>query len=282
MTAFDLKKLLQKKLEEAKISNADEEARLLTEHVCEIAHADFLFKRGERVSEEKVQTALSLVERRKNAEPLQYLLGKWEFMGLEFYVGKGVLIPRPETEELCETVTEKLKDKANPVIFDLCSGSGCIGLSLKHFLPNAKVYMVEKSSEALFYLNKNREALGLESGTTVLQGDILGGFESFDDLSKPDVIVSNPPYIKTEEIATLQKEVQNEPFMALDGGEDGYIFYEVLAKKWMPYLNKGGFIAVECGEEQAQTIAKMFKENAKNCETVKDFNNIERMVFAEV
>lgn len=280
MTAFELKNNLQKELGKADIENANEEARLLCEFVCDIKHGDFLFKRNEAVDEAVCKRASELCQRRINAEPLQYILGKWEFMGLEFKVGRGVLVPRPETEVLCEFVIDKIKNKEKAVVFDLCSGSGCIGLSLKHFVPTADVYMIEKSAEAVKYLEQNRINLGFARNTVAVQGDILGGYEKFSFLPKPDIIISNPPYIRTEEISLLQKEVQNEPFMALDGGEDGYVFYEALCEKWLPYIKDGGLMAVECGEEQAATISSMFMKNASETEIIKDFNNVERIVVA--
>lgn len=280
MTAFEMKNLLEKKLEEEKIENAAEEARLLCEYACKIPHGEFLLLRNKEISEDEKEKAFSLFERRKNGEPLQYILGKWEFMGLEFSVGEGVLIPRPETEELTQFVIEKIKDKEKPVVFDLCSGSGCIGLALKHFVPQADVYMIEKSPEAIKYLEQNRIDLGFGRNTVLIQGDILGGFKNFSFLPKPDVIISNPPYIKSAELPVLQKEVRKEPMMALDGGEDGYVFYRSLASDWLPYIKNGGFMAVECGEEQAKTISRLFLVNASQTEIIKDFNDIERIVVA--
>lgn len=280
MTVFELCKTLENSLQQGSIENAANEARLLCESVCSIEHSSFLLERSRQASSDETEKAFDFLKRRLGGFPLQYILKKWEFMGLEFSVGEGVLIPRPETEELCEFVIDKLRGKDKPIIFDLCSGSGCIGLSLKHYIPDAEVYMIEKSLEATRFLEVNRTALGFSKSTVSICGDILNGFEAFDFLPCPDVIVSNPPYIKRDELPTLQKEVQFEPSLALDGGEDGLTFYRVLSEKWLPHINQGGFMAVECGEEQAGVISDMFLKNSTETQIIKDFNNIDRFVAA--
>lgn len=280
MTVFELCKELENSLENAGNENAANEARLLCESVCSIEHSRFLLERSRQASGEEAEKAYDLLKRRLGGFPLQYILKKWEFMGLDFSVDEGVLIPRPETEELCEFVINKLKGKNKPVIFDLCSGSGCIGLSLKHYIPDAEVYMIEKSLEATRFLEVNRTALGFSKNTVSICADILKGFDFFDFLPRPDVIVSNPPYIKSGELTSLQKEVKFEPSLALDGGEDGLMFYRVLSEKWLPFVNKGGFMAVECGEEQAGVISDMFLKNSTETQIIKDFNNTDRFVAA--
>lgn len=280
MTVFELYKYLEKSLCQSGFENASNESRLLCECACGISHESFLLERSRQASDCETQKAYDLLERRLGGFPLQYLLEKWEFMGLEFSVGQGVLIPRPETEELCDFVIEKLKAMENPVVFDLCSGSGCIGISIKHYVPNAEVYMVEKSLEAIKFLEVNRTVLGFSQNTVSVCGDILKGYEAFDFLPRPDVIVSNPPYIKKGEIPLLQKEVQFEPLQALDGGEDGLIFYRTLSEKWLPHIKSGGFMAVECGEEQAEDISDIFLKNSAKTQIIKDFNNTDRFVAA--
>lgn len=280
MTVFELYKKSTSILENECIDDAAFDARLLVECACNIKHGDFLLERYREASEEEAGKAFNFTDKRISGQPVQYITGRWEFLDMEFSVGEGVLIPRPETEELVVSVAEKIRKRERPVVFDLCSGSGCIGLSVKNLCPEADVYMIEKSEDALVFLEKNRMDLGFGNNTVLIQGDILKGYEGFSFLPRPDVIISNPPYIKTEEIPSLQKEVQLEPLMALDGGEDGYIFYRCLSEKWLPFIKEGGFMAVECGEEQAPSVASMLLENAKETEIVKDFNGIERMVFA--
>ena len=280
MTVFELYKKCTAVLENEGIDDAALDARLLVESACGIHHGSFLLERYRDATDNEIHKALSFAEKRLSGQPVQYITGKWEFLDMEFSVGEGVLIPRPETEELVMIAVEKIKEMKKPVVFDLCSGSGCIGLSVKSLVPEADVYMIEKSHEALRFLEKNRIDLGFGNNTVLVQGDILKGYEGFTFLPKPDVIISNPPYIRTKDIEFLQREVQNEPHMALDGGEDGYIFYRCLSEKWLPFINDGGFMAVECGEEQAVEIASMFTKNAAETDIIKDFNGIERMVSA--
>ena len=243
MTISELEKLGSQKLRASGKENSDFDARCLLEFVLNLNPTQYLLNRSEEVDSVCAEKFLSLVERRSNGEPLQYILGKWEFMGLPFYVGEGVLIPRPETEMLVEFALDFLKDKKNPVVIDLCSGSGCIAISVAKHLPNAKVYAVEKSDLAFPYLKKNIW-LNCVFNVSAVHGDIFDSTLLSD--IKPDLILSNPPYIRSPEIASLQSEVRNEPSMALDGGEDGLIFYREIANGWLDRLGTGGAIAVEC------------------------------------
>lgn len=281
MKIIEVYKNTIKRLNEAGIENAAFDAKILFEHVFSLSYSDILLNPDISFSEENVNELERLSEERINGRPLQYIIGKWEFMGFEFSVGEGVLIPRSETEILVEYTVEKLRNVQSPVIYDLCSGSGCIGLSVKKMLPTARVFMVEISDKALYYLNKNRENLNLMKDTCVIKGDITKGFEAFSALPKPDVILSNPPYIKSDEIKTLQSEVQREPSLALDGGEDGFDFYRVLSEKWLPYLNDGGYIGVECGEQQADEIAAMFMKHCDESEILNDYSYIQRVVIGK-
>lgn len=218
------------------------------------------------------------IHRRIKGEPLQYILGNWEFMGMDFLVGPGVLIPRPETEILVElAVNEVRQRKEETVVFDLCAGTGCIGISVAKLCANANVYLVEKSPEALEYLTKNNNCFQLKN-TTIIQGDIFEGFHAFK-LPQPDIILSNPPYICTEEIGSLQTEVAFEPREALDGGHNGLDFYRAIHELWSPYINAKGMLAVECGETQAEKISEMFSNSTNQVSTVSDYNKIKRIVL---
>ena len=200
---------------------------------------------NEDVSNDAENAFLSAVKRRTDGEPLQYILGEWEFMGLNFKVGKGVLIPRPETEMLVIEANAYLKSKENPVVYDLCAGSGAIGLSVAKFNPFSTVYLFEKYDGALGYLRKNAEMLEL-SNVRILKYDIFDGCPC--DLPKADVLLSNPPYIKDSEVKTLQKEVGFEPDTALKGGDDGLLFYRAIHDKWFDAVKKGGIFVFECGD----------------------------------
>ena len=277
MTISELEKLGSQKLRASGKENSDFDARCLLEFVLNLNPTQYLLNRSEEVDSVCAEKFLSLVERRSNGEPLQYILGKWEFMGLPFYVGEGVLIPRPETEMLVEYALDFLKDKKNPVVIDLCSGSGCIAISVAKHLPNAKVYAVEKSDLAFPYLKKNIW-LNCVFNVSAVHGDIFDRTLLSD--IKPDLILSNPPYIRSSEIASLQSEVRNEPSMALDGGEDGLIFYREIANGWIDRLGTGGAIAVECAEDQTEDIIRMFSEKTQYAEAFNDLSGLPRTVTA--
>ena len=277
MTISELEKLGSQKLRASGKENSDFDARCLLEFVLNLNPTQYLLNRSEEVDSVCAEKFLSLVERRSNGEPLQYILGKWEFMGLPFYVGEGVLIPRPETEMLVEYALDFLKDKINPVVIDLCSGSGCIAISVAKHLPNAKVYAVEKSDLAFPYLKKNIW-LNCVFNVSAVHGDIFDRTLLSD--IKPDLILSNPPYIRSPEIASLQSEVRNEPSMALDGGEDGLIFYREIANGWLDRLGTGGAIAVECAEDQTEDIIRMFSKKTQYAEAFNDLSGLPRTVTA--
>ena len=277
MTISELEKLGSQKLRASGKENSDFDARCLLEFVLNLNPTQYLLNRSEEVDSACAEKFLSLVEKRSNGEPLQYILGKWEFMGLPFYVGEGVLIPRPETEMLVEFALDFLKDKKNPVVIDLCSGSGCIAISVAKHLPNAKVYAVEKSDLAFTYL-KNNIWLNCVFNVSAVHGDIFDSTLLSD--IKPDLILSNPPYIRSPEIASLQSEVRNEPSMALDGGEDGLIFYREIANGWIDRLGTGGAIAVECAEDQTEDIIRMFSEKTQYAEAFNDLSGLPRTVTA--
>ena len=227
------------------------------------------------VTDEQIKTVESVINRRKNGEPLQYILGKWDFYDMTFNVGKGVLIPRPETEILVDFALEKIKDIENPVIYDLCAGSGCIGLTVANHRKDAKVFLLEKEDGALKYLKSNKEKYNLDNAF-IIKGDLFEvDFLNFPDA---DVILSNPPYIPACEIESLQKEVHFEPITALDGGIDGLDFYRCIAEKWVSNIKKNGYIALECGDGQSKEIINLFSEKYSEKQVIYDFNNIDRIV----
>lgn len=261
-------------LTEADVDNYSNEAVWIFENVFDCKRQFIFFNADKEADKEKSDFFLKKIRMRASGVPVQYVIGEWDFFGETFSVGEGVLIPRPETELLVEFALEYLKDKKNPVIFDLCSGSGCIGLSIAKNIPYAKVFLIEKSPEAFRYLEKNKDTLNCNNAYAI-SGDIFSGFEGFD-LPIPDLILSNPPYIETAEIETLQSEVHKEPLMALDGGKDGLIFYRAICEKWLPFCK--GAVAVECGENQSKDIKDIFSEYCDNLKSINDFNNIERVV----
>ena len=211
--------------------------------------------------------------RLKTGEPLQYIIGKWDFYESEFFVGDGVLIPRPETEELVDLVIDYAKGLEKPVIFDLCSGSGCIGISIAKKLPNTFVFCIEKSEDAYKYLERNAENV---PNIKCILGDINNEF----DFPSADIIVSNPPYIKSKDMKTLQAEVKKEPSMALDGGEDGLDFYRIINDKWTDYLKDDGQLFLEIGEDEGESI-KTVLTSFSGITVKKDLSGNDRMVVAD-
>lgn len=264
-------------LSSADIESADFEARVLVSEMLGLSLSDLFLKLNDEVDEASFEKLISCCERRAEGEPLQYIIGKWDFMGRTYNVGTGVLIPRPETELLCEKIIEVLKNKKEAVVYDLCSGSGCIGITLKKECPDTDVYLVEKSQQALSYLMKNALELMENTFYTIVKGDVLK-LELFDEYPPADIIVSNPPYIKSEEVPLLQKEVTFEPSMALDGGEDGLVFYRYIVSEWSRKLKSDGEIFFEIGEDQGQAVTDMFKSIGFDSRVIKDYNNHDRIV----
>lgn len=238
----------------------------------------FLLSRGGFADEEKSKLFFELVSRRAAGKPLQYILGDQAFLDRTYKVGEGVLIPRPETEQLAELCIEKINGKGCRTVYDLCAGSGCIGLSIARKCPDTQVFLIEKYGEALDYLIKNSEGINC-SGVNVVEADIF----DFDvsSLPRPDMIVSNPPYIPSDEISSLGKEVRFEPLTALDGGKDGLDFYRCIASRWLPAIKKGGCVFFECGEGQAEMIRSMIPDGYKT-EVIDDFYGAKRFVYAEL
>lgn len=235
-----------------------------------------LLNSGMLLDEAKLIFFEECVKRRCNHEPLQYILGMWDFHRFSFKVGEGVLIPRPETELLVDFAVEQIRKNGYSVVYDLCCGSGCVGLSVAKLCPHTKVFCVDISPKAIEYTTLNKELLGADN-VTVLKGDILDSV-GFLGLPRPDIILSNPPYIKTEEIKSLQPELAYEPTLALDGGDDGLLFYRALADNWFTYINKGGCIAMEIGEEQGKDVLTLFLDKAQKARIIKDASMLDRVV----
>ena len=198
---------------------------------------------------------IRLVGRRLSGEPLQYLLGEWEFCGHRLKVGQGVLIPRDDTEVLLRDCLEFLKDKKDAVVIDLCSGSGALAIAIKKET-DANVCAVEKSADALPYLCENISLN--KTDIYVLADDVTRCCDEFED-GTFDLILSNPPYVKSGEIDTLQKEISFEPRMALDGGADGLDFYRSIISLWSPKLRAGGMLAFELGEGQYSDVKPLME-----------------------
>ena len=242
----------------------DFEAKELLRHLFGITTADILMDRRPDLSEEKLGELETLVQRRLSREPLQYIIGSWEFYGREFAVGEGVLIPRPDTEVLAEQVLDYLKGKENPRVLELCGGSGCLAATIALEHPGAEVTVVEKSPEAFAYLTKN--CVALKSGVRCILGDALDTGVVLGDF---DCILSNPPYLSAKDKSELEPEVRKEPVMALYGEEDGLFFYRELTALWKNRLLPGGMLAYEIGMGQHDDVAEILRTNGLNnvCQT---------------
>ncbi len=203
---------------------------------------------------------IRLAQQRSEGYPLQYILGQWEFFGYPFAVGEGVLIPRPDTETLVEQIIGLCREKGlvSPKIVDLCSGSGCIAVTLKKELPNSEVYAVELSDKAYKYLVRNIMLNKVK--VSVIRGDVLSK-ETVSRFKDIDVIVSNPPYLTAQDMAELQTEVRHEPGSALFGGEDGLDFYRKITELWSYPLKRGGILAYEFGQGQHDAVTRIMEKN---------------------
>lgn len=230
------------------------------------------------LTEEQLTALTTALAQREAGRPLQYILGQWDFLTLTLQVGEGVLIPRPDTELLCEAAADRLHSVSAPRVLDLCAGSGCVGLGVASLVPAATVTAVELSDEALPYLRAN-VARYPQYTVAVCQGNVLTDYADFD--GPYDAILSNPPYIPTTDLAGLQREVQHEPKMALDGAEDGLLFYRTIAEHWCDKLAENGFVAVEVGIGQAADVAALFTAcGLENTEVLTDLGGVQRVVIA--
>ncbi|WP_370795684.1 peptide chain release factor N(5)-glutamine methyltransferase [Gemmiger sp.] len=195
-----------------------------------------------------------LAERRAGREPLQYLLGEWDFLDFTLKVGRGVLCPRADSEVVCETAIELLKDSEAPVVYDLCAGTGCLGLGIARAVPGAKVTCVELSHDAWPYLTANVAALGGKN-TKAERGDVTTYYSIMEEPA--DLIISNPPYLTAKEMRSLMPETAKEPAMALDGGADGLDFYRLLLRQYKDVVRPGGWMVLEIGYTQAEDVLVM-------------------------
>lgn len=223
---------------------------------------------------------LSLVKKRSEGYPLQYLLGQWEFYGYPFKVNENVLIPRADTELIIENVLEicRKNNLTSPKIADLCSGSGCIAITLKKQIPSAEVYAMEISEKAIEIIHFN--AVLNDAEINILNCDVLN--PETENLPIFDIIVSNPPYLTQKEMDTLQKEVTFEPSLALFGGNDGLDFYRKITSIWKNFLRKDGWLIYESGDGQHEDIKNILgKNNFYNITLSRDLNNIIRNVTAQ-
>ncbi|MBK5253126.1 MAG: peptide chain release factor N(5)-glutamine methyltransferase [Peptostreptococcaceae bacterium] len=279
MNLNELIKVGTKSLNNAGISNAKNEAKMLLCYVENITNSELFLSGDEEAHKDKEAEFFSLIDERSKRKPIQHILETQEFMGLTFRVNEHVLIPRRETEELVEIAIDLIKknDRIKDVL-DICTGSGAIGVSVAK-LTNVFVSLADLSKEALDVAKYNSELNGVNGKITVINSDLFRSInQSFD------MIISNPPYIESTEIPKLQQEVKDyEPLMALDGGEDGLCFYRRIVNEAYDHLNDKGFMLLEIGYNQGEELIKMLNEDGRyiNVKVLKDLSKNDRMVVAE-
>lgn len=273
MTATEILYEITEKLENAAIEDAKFEAEQIVTSVCDISLSQLLLNGAEEISAKKQDKIFAVTEKRCEHYPLQYLLGEWEFYSLPFKINEGVLIPRPDTEILVDTALDYIADSENMDIADLCSGSGCIAIAVEKNAPENRVTAYEKYDAAYKCLCENIKLNNSQAEAVCY--DIADGPDKHFDM-----ILSNPPYIKSRDIPSLQKEVGFEPTTALDGGEDGLKFYRIICDKWVPYLKDGGVLITEIGYDQKADVIKIFENANLTCVECKtDYEGNDRVVI---
>jgi len=285
MTYRELYNKVTEILIDAGCGSPEFDAGCLLSHFTGVTKGMLPVKGGEPAPDGISEAAIDAAWQRAGGRPLQYIIGNWDFLSLTLEVGEGVLIPRPDTELLCEAAAKYLTDfipsayeGEKPRVLDLCAGSGCVSLGIASLVPGIRVVAVELSEQAFGYLRRNCLRYPRFDVTPVM-ADVLADYDKFE--SGCAAILSNPPYIPSEQIPCLMREVLHEPRMALDAG-DGLMFYRAILKHWAPKLVKGGICAVEVGQGQAPTVAKMFKSaGLGGVEVLKDLNGIERVVLGK-
>ena len=272
---------ISKTLEDANIEDFSFEAGIICEEIFGRSFKTDLMlgKLNRKATQAERKKAEEMAKRRVSGEPLQYILGEWEFYGLNFKVGKGVLIPRQDTEILVETALRLLKGNEAPKILDLCSGSGCIPITLQTKLPKSEVFAVEYYQEAFEYLQKN---IWLhKSNVNAVLADALSG-ETAEKFTELDIITCNPPYLTESDMHSLQKEVEFEPATALYGDTDGLKYYRIISSVYKTCLKAGGYLAFEIGSTQGEEVAKILSDlGYKNAEIISDYAGLQRVVLAQ-
>lgn len=261
-------------LKEQEIEDADLDAWLLLEFVTGYDRMHYIINKKEIVAPKQLSAYLEKIEQRANHIPLQYITGEQEFMGFPFYVNQNVLIPRQDTEVLVEEVLKLCQPKMR--LLDVCTGSGCIAISLQKLARKATVHALDISDAALCVAKKNAERN--DATVTWIQSDL---FENIHD--RFDIIVSNPPYIKTEVIKTLMQEVkEHEPVLALDGKEDGLFFYKKIIRESKSHLNSGGFLCFEIGYDQGSEVRNLMEvQGFSEVRVIKDLTGLDRVVIGK-
>ncbi|CEP82493.1 peptide chain release factor N(5)-glutamine methyltransferase [Paraclostridium sordellii] len=267
-----------------KLSSISDTPKLDTEILLQKALGDvdrlyIQLNLDKKLSDEELKCFNEMINDRLNGRPIAYIVKNREFMALDFYVEEGVLIPRPDTEPLVEEVIELSKGMKDVTIVDIGTGSGAISVSLAKYIKNSYVYSLDISDKALSIGKKNAVNNEVDDKIEFIKSDVFTGIK--DRNLKLDIIVSNPPYIKKEDIKTLHTQVKDyEPYIALEGGEDGLDFYRTITEKSLKYLKSNGILAFEVGHDQANDVCTIMKNRGyKKIYTKKDLQGIDRVVI---
>lgn len=274
MTYREGRNMVADQLAAAGVENETAESWFLMEAACKINRSYYLIHEQDEMGPEQEKAYLELTRRRCQRMPLQYLTGEQEFMGLPFHVNEHVLIPRQDTEVLVEEAIRIIRqDLPDAKVLDLCTGSGCIGISIQSFCPDVTVTGADISQEALQVAQKN--AVQNQMPVQFIHSDL---FAEISDTY--DMIVSNPPYIPSEVIETLMPEVRDhEPMGALDGKSDGLYFYEKITRQSVEHLKEGGYLLYEIGHDQADAVSGFMKENGfYDIKVIRDLAGLDRVV----
>ncbi len=278
MVIARLKQKLRRILEESGINCADFETEQLLKW-C-IGDRYYITDSLEEIGEDREQKLTEAAVMRAKGEPLQYIIGEWDFYGYTFKVGQGVLIPRQETEVLVEKALPFLNERS--VVIDLCSGSGCIPIAIAK-KSKADCCGVEISKAAISYFEENVKLNNTENKVRIVEGDVLNPTRETLILlpRQADLITANPPYLTAEEMESLQKEVRREPELALYGGKDGLDFYRIIFEKWKPLLKPKGIFAVETGDKQGEKVKEIMTAAGFEAQVFKDYGGTPRVVLGE-
>ncbi len=268
----EIKAMLQK----AGVEDAGFEADVLIRHITKKGRFDEY-----DITCDEAENIKCLLDRRLNREPLQYILGTQPFLDLELSVGKGVLVPRFDTEEVCLAAVDTIKSKKDPVVLDLCSGSGALALGVQSLCKTAIVTAVEKSEDAFFYLKRNVSAFKEKPKPSAVKGDVFTFHKQVMENSV-DLIVCNPPYVTEEEYSTLQPEVLAEPKQALVAQDDGLCFYKAISKDYFNVLTHGGWMVFEIGSKQGKALLDILQNNGyTSVEIKKDMSGNDRIAIGQ-
>ena len=269
----------KEKLKAAGIEDYVFDSKQIIKYITGYTNTQILTNYNDSLTDFQQKNLDEIIEKRVMRYPLQYIFGKWNFYGHDFFVGPGVLIPRADTETLVDVCLEHIEKNSSKTLLDLCAGSGCIGITLAAEKKDTDVILLEKYNEAIAYIEKNIKLNNVKNVKTFC-GDVFSG-ELSD--KKYDLIVSNPPYISEKDMKNLQAEVRYEPETALSGGKDGLDFYKAIIDNYKASLNDNGMLAFEVGIGQSGDVKELMeKAGFENIGSSCDIAEIERVVFGTV